>query len=588
MINDASLVMIPSGYKDGKLYSVKPTDGSGDFTFSRGSNLAATRVNSEGLIEKGRENLLLQSNTFDTTWQKYLTTLTSGQSGYDGSNDAWSLSKSASGFANIYQSVSTSGVLTASVYAKAGTNSTMILRCLGSTIAQGFFNLSNGTIEAPSSNCIDTEINAVGNGWYRCSITFITSSTSSVNIYPEYPFGGTTAGNIYIQDAQLEAGLVATDYIETTTTTAQAGILEDMPRLNYGTCPSLLLEPQRTNAVPYSEYFNTGWSKVGSSVTSNAITSPEGLQNATKLVEDNSTGLHMLSYANLYVVGAGDDNYLTLYAKEGERRYLAISSRGNFSNNDNTLIFDTRDGVWTNNNSNQNTGQDPVNVGDGWWRIQVLNDSSSASYDGFGIGIAEAGDNWDDASYTGDGSSGIYIWGAQAEAGSYPTSYIPTYGASVTRGADVCVGGGDSSTFNNSEGVLYAEISSLSTTGNHRLISISDGTDSNRAFIGYFNATGEIYAYVIVGSVKYNYKTTIANTDNHKVALKYKTNDFALWIDGVEIDSQNSGTTFPSDTLNVLNFDSGLQPSVPFYGNVNQVLYFNAALLDSELAALTS
>jgi hypothetical protein len=68
LLNKASLIQIPSGYKDGTLYSAKPTNGDGDFTFSRGSNLAATRVNSEGLIEKGRENLLLQSNSFDTTW----------------------------------------------------------------------------------------------------------------------------------------------------------------------------------------------------------------------------------------------------------------------------------------------------------------------------------------------------------------------------------------------------------------------------------------------------------------------------------------------------------------------------------------
>ena len=85
LYKDASLVMIPSAYKDGKLYSIRPTDGSGDFTFSRGSNLAATRVDVNGLIEKGRENLLLQSNQFDTTWDKCIISITSGQVGYDGS-----------------------------------------------------------------------------------------------------------------------------------------------------------------------------------------------------------------------------------------------------------------------------------------------------------------------------------------------------------------------------------------------------------------------------------------------------------------------------------------------------------------------
>ena len=105
LYKDASLVMIPSAYKDGKLYSIRPTDGSGDFTFSRGSNLAATRVDVNGLIEKGRENLLLQSNQFDTTWGNSNSTETSGQTGYDGSSDAWLLNATnAAGY--IFQNIS--------------------------------------------------------------------------------------------------------------------------------------------------------------------------------------------------------------------------------------------------------------------------------------------------------------------------------------------------------------------------------------------------------------------------------------------------------------------------------------------------
>ena len=112
--DDASLAFLPSGAagKDGKAYSIKPTDGTGDFTFSRGSNLSATRIGSDGLIEKGRENLLKQSNAFSTSpWTDVTASVTSGQSGYDGSSDAWLLEKSgASG--RILQSISAvSGVL---------------------------------------------------------------------------------------------------------------------------------------------------------------------------------------------------------------------------------------------------------------------------------------------------------------------------------------------------------------------------------------------------------------------------------------------------------------------------------------------
>jgi hypothetical protein len=110
LFDDASLAMIPSAYKDGKLYSIKPTDGSGDFTFTRGSNLAATRVDENGLIEKGRENLLLQSSNFsEADWVKSNVTIASGFEGYDGTNDAWELTRTATAYARMNQAVSQSG-----------------------------------------------------------------------------------------------------------------------------------------------------------------------------------------------------------------------------------------------------------------------------------------------------------------------------------------------------------------------------------------------------------------------------------------------------------------------------------------------
>ena len=145
---DASLIMVPSGYKDGKLYSAKPTNGDGDFTFSRGSNLAATRVNSDGLIEKGRENLLLQSNQFDTTWGTGFSTLTSGQVGYDGTNDAWKIeSTTIGGETRIRQSqtFTTGEVISLSVYMKKGNVNFGIVRTYAITGGgRAWFDLENG------------------------------------------------------------------------------------------------------------------------------------------------------------------------------------------------------------------------------------------------------------------------------------------------------------------------------------------------------------------------------------------------------------------------------------------------------------
>ncbi len=95
LYDKASLILpVSPAYKDGALQSYKPLTSEGTFTFSRGSNLAATRVNVNGLIEKGRENLVTYSNTF-SSWTSINSTLTSNQAGYDGTNDAWLIEKTA-------------------------------------------------------------------------------------------------------------------------------------------------------------------------------------------------------------------------------------------------------------------------------------------------------------------------------------------------------------------------------------------------------------------------------------------------------------------------------------------------------------
>ena len=280
----SSLVLIPSGTKSGKVFSQKPVNGDGDFTFSRST--AATRVNADGNIEKETQNLFTYSNTF-SSWNQYAgITLTSGQSGYDGTNNAWELEKDASGpYIAITQSQNASGVVTFSIYAKQGT-----LRYLnfydpvGS--AQIWFDLQNGVLNAQVGSRIDTNIEAAGNGFYRCSVTWNASGTTECRLYPSSSGGSYSndAGNIYIQDAQLEQGLVARDYIETTTAAVEGGITDNVPRLDYtdSSCPALLLEPQRTNVLPHIVNMFLVIGLIGAGTLLRIIMqSPEGVQNAT-------------------------------------------------------------------------------------------------------------------------------------------------------------------------------------------------------------------------------------------------------------------------------------------------------------------
>ena len=427
--DDASLVFLPSGQagKDGKAYSMKPTDGSGDFTFSRGSNLTATRVDSNGLIEKGRENLLLQSNQFDTTWTLTDTSVTSGQSGYDGSNDAWLLNSTTTGSPRTQQIVSLSGVSTFSVYAKAATDSFIQLRTFGAD-TEAWFNLSSGTIAATyGSQYVTSNIQSVGNGWYRCSVT-LNGSLTTLRIYPASAFGvySTSGNGVYIQDAQLEQGLVATEYIESGATTGLAGILEDSPRFDYSggaSCPSLLLEPSRTNLITQSEYFG-GYTNSNSTDEPNATTSPEGLTNATSFLEAATTGQHKL--ATSYGFDGSSTYTFSIFAKYNGRDLFVDTQNSNEWGG--RAWFDL-----TNGTANAVLGTaDIEDLEDGWYRCSVTGASTLAGGNQIEFLTSDGATN----STTGDITKGVYLYGAQLEEGSYKTSYIPNHsGGSVTREA---------------------------------------------------------------------------------------------------------------------------------------------------------
>jgi len=412
LYDDASLIQVPSLYKDGLLVSTVPEDRSGDFVFSRGSNLAATRVNSSGFIEKGYENLLLQSNTFsDAAWSTQQSSVTNSQSGYDGTNNAW-LFNGITFNSRIQRSTSASGVQTFSIYAKSGTYNFFRVRLdFSGGYYEQYFNLSNGTLgSSAGSTPIDSSIEAIGSdGWYRCFFS-LNSATTFVRIYPAS--GNTSingAGSIYIQDAQINQGLVAYPYLETTTASVSGGILEDQPRLDYtnGT-PALLIEPSRTNLVNYSEFFGySSWNTENGNqiVTQSVIISPDGAKNGSKL-ETTSGSDGQRKFWLQQNVAIGSPHTFSIYIKQvsGEINtgFLHITTGANDT-------FDVSQAYTATNE---------------WQRFSVTTASAKATVARFLI--------------TGASNSQVYIYGAQAELGSYPTSYIPTYGTSVTRAKDLC------------------------------------------------------------------------------------------------------------------------------------------------------
>ena len=368
----ASLVLIPSGTKTSKVYSQKPVNGDGDFTFSRST--AATRVNADGVIEKETQNLLLQSNTFDTTWLNSNSSETSGQIGYDGTNNAWLITKTdANG--RIFQTISFSGVNTISFYAKANASDWVRVFIDGASI-DAFFDLQNGIIGNTSgSGFVDANIELIANDWYRCSLT-ISDNATRIRIYPsEANTSAGTSGSIYIQDAQLEQGLVARDYIETTTTAVEGGITDNVPRLDYtdSSCPALLLEPQRRNILPHSEYLG-GFTTTRSSIDF-GHTSPEGLDNAYKLVSDSTAGASHLIRTQNITITASTDYTTSVFVKAEEVDWVALMFTDTSVQDFGQAWFNISNGtkgISSDGGSATISDYDIIDVGNGWYRIYIV------------------------------------------------------------------------------------------------------------------------------------------------------------------------------------------------------------------------
>lgn len=337
-------------------------------------------------------------------------------------------------------------------------------------------------------------------------------------------------------------------------------------------CPHHILEPARTNVVQYSEAFdNAYWTKTGSSITSNVAISPDGSLNADKLVEGTSLGLHQVQ-RNLGTI-SGNVTF-SIYAKSSERNIIFINA---YTGSSNRTFFDLSNGnVLT--NALGSTAKIEL-LPNEYYRCSVERVANALV--GFEVGVSQADGV---ISYQGDGTSGAYIFGAMLEQGSYPTSYIPTNGESggVTRSAETANGAGNSTTFNDSEGVLMAEFSSDDI--NVGWIGLGSGS-SNRILLG--TSGGNVRSYNNIGGTVINYQSTINSNSNNKIAIKYKSGDTDIYINGFKLFESNSAfsVSSPFDEIQFKNLAGETQN---FYGKTKQVQYFDSALADTQLEQLTS
>ena len=353
-------------------------------------------------------------------------------------------------------------------------------------------------------------------------------------------------------------------------------VTNDRPRIDYTDTSDgvLLLENAATNLIPYSEDFSVAnWTKSNVTITSNSIISPDGTSNADKLVENSSIGAHHVY--DTVITNSGDYSN-SIFVKSAERSKIRINS----GSNSDRVDFDLSNGTVI---SQLGATGNIVSVSNGWYKCDISWNTAAVAAQYFLISLL---DDSGTQGYQGDGTSGVYIWGAQLEIGN-ASSYIPTQGSATTRVAETASGSGNSEVFNDSEGVLFADIAALADDSTNRQITLSDGTDTNRLVLKYDNQSNVIQVFNRVNGLETAFLNASVSdiTLFNKCLLKYKVNDYALWINGFEVDTDIVSTIFPSNTLNDLKFGDG---GSDFYGKTKELGYYDTILTDLELETLTS
>ena len=562
LLNKASLVVIPSGYKEDTVYSVVPSDGSGDLSFTRASN--GTRINSAGLVEVVPWNLVQYSEDFNTGWTLANVTVTANDiTAPNGTLTADKFTISSNGN-DVKQTISVlpNTVYTWSFYVYGGT-------ALGQ---QGrFYDNTNSTnIEYHNYSS-----SVVLGAWVKIERTFTTPS-GCYEIQAWVLAATSTIGTMWVWGAQLNIGSTAKPYFPTTDRL-------NVPRLTYqnggGGCPSLLLEKQSTNLVLYSEQFdNADWSKIGSTITANATISPDGTQNADKLIEDTSTGNHRI-VNTAFAVNNGNAHSQSWYVKYFNNQWIQLN-RGQEGSG--YLNFDLINGVV--GYTGGITDYQISNMANGWYRISI-NYVVTGTYATAGISILDTNVNARYESYVGDGTSGVYIWGCQYEQSSYPTSYIPTTSASATRVADACSKTGISSLIGGTSGTVFFDIKTnpVLTSENYKQFFYYTDSSANQGYM-YLNSGNGIITNPPFGNLSSS--ITLSPNTRYKIALTYANNDFALYVNGVSVATASSGTPLNFENLLSLGNYQGTSEFNQFV--FNQYTHFPSRLTNAELASLTT
>jgi hypothetical protein len=343
-------------------------------------------------------------------------------------------------------------------------------------------------------------------------------------------------------------------------------VTNDVPRLDWlnSSCPSLLLEPQRTNAFTYSEQFNqSAWFKSSATITTNQIIAPNGTLTADLLTSTANGG-------GVYKFSTWDTTQKTvsIFVKKNTSSTVEIF---NGSSSTNRVVFDLDSGTITTEGGTMTGTID--NFANGWYRLSATHTATASQT--FAIKP--------------ETNESVYIWGAQIENASYSSSYIKTEASTVTRLKDECINGGDSDLFNVSELSWFVDATNFATPlNNYCYVTITDGQstpvnmirltyETNRIIVGvYDNGTFEL---------SYNITGVTANQRN-KVLLTLNGNEAKVYFNGF-LKTTSTGVVIPTG-LDSLSFTSRTEDGRNFEGKVHDTRFYNRVLTEAEAIQLTA
>jgi len=347
-------------------------------------------------------------------------------------------------------------------------------------------------------------------------------------------------------------------------------------------CRGLLIEDGRTNNVLRSEEFSDAyWAKSRVTVTANATTSPDGATTADKIVETATSLDHNIGRLNISLSPQQTLTY-SVFVKSAERSEIRLRMQQNVNGVDCIFNLSTLAITPVNFGSGSGSTGSIVAYPNGWYRCAITGRPSGGT--GTTLNVANFIVVSGNVNYTGDGTSGIFIWGAQLEEGSFPTSYIPTTTSALARSADVCsiTGANFANMWSASEGTMLVD--SFTPASGDRTVVAADDDTSNEMIRLRTEGTNPFFKVTDGGSelVAIDSGTVVANTA-FKLAGAYKLNDFASSINGGVVVTDTTGTV---PTVDRMRIGAG-QGGNTMCGCVSSLRYYKKRLPNAKLQALT-